>query len=133
MIAATEIQNLDAFIAYLEERKAEFWAGLEEGFTAVGREIRDILRDKWLSGRMADDRGLNIRTGRLHDSIRSRTEIADKEIRSVVFNRGANYWWYNAGNSPNHPNRFPAEDIFLEEGQRRYQDAFESALDRMAA
>ncbi len=129
----TQIQNLDAFISYLEERRAEFWGDLEQGFAAVGRAMVDILRDKWLSGRMADDRGLNIRTGRLHDSIRNRTEVRDNDVRSVVFNRGADYWWYNAGNSPNHPNRFPAEEIFEREGLPRYQTAFDDALSRMAA
>ncbi len=133
MNASLNVENLDAFIAYLEERKADYHAALEDGFSAVGREMRDLFRDGWLSGRHADDRGLNIRTGRLHDSIRNRTEARERDVRSVVFNRGANYWWYHAGNSDRLPTRFPAEEIFEAEGLPKYQDAFDFALSRLAA
>ncbi len=114
-----------------EGRKAQFIEDISQGFAKVGRDIAAILRDKWLSGRRRGDMGLNIISGRLHDSIQSITEVDGRETLSSIFNRDAKYWYWNAGHSENHPNRFPVDRIFSD-NRKRYVSVFEAAFARLA-
>lgn len=117
----------------LVERRMDYLDTLTRTFAEAGRKMADLLRDEWLSGRHSDDMGLNVITGNLHDSIRSRTERREDTVTSVVWNQDADYWWWNAGHASYVKNRFPVDFIFAQEGEEIYTSAFEAALERIAA
>lgn len=125
MIETAPIDNLDDIANDLAEGRDAFREELADSFRLAGRDMRDIFRDKWLSGRFGDDIGLNIRTGRLHDSIQNLTVVNPRSVESNVYNRDADYWRF-------HPRRFPAEKIFTKEGQKLYTSALQQALEAIA-
>ncbi len=116
----------------LQRKKARYLRDLSTGFVKVGREIVTLLQKEWLSGRIAGDLGLNIITGNLYNSIGFLTTVNGAEIESNVFNHGASYWYWNAGHSPNHPNRFPVDAIFQDQ-RERYTTVMQAALARLGA
>lgn len=125
--------NTDEVIAELRARGEEFREGIERGMARAGAAVVDLFRTRWLSGRGSDDLGLNIRTGRLYQSIRSLTEIDDATLRSVVFNSGAVYWYYHQTGTDRLPKRLFLEETFEEDGQALYASEISLALRGLAA
>lgn len=124
--------NTDEVVADLISRKMEYREAMEKGFARAGAAIVDLFRHRWLSGRGSDDLGLNIRTGRLFQSIKSLTEINKDAIRSVVFNSNATYWEYHQlGQGV--PKRLYLEEAFEEDGGKLYTSEMELAFERLAA
>lgn len=105
---------------------------IARGFATVDQSIEDQFRNEQLSGRKADDTGLNIRTGTLHDSIKSVVEVADSQISGTVYNTDAPYWRYHQ-EPDGQKKRLFLDEYFENQGLAAYTDVVESALAEMAA
>jgi ClpP class serine protease len=112
----------------LQNRVTEFRATVAAGFAGVDDGVVAHFKDDELSGRRADDTGLNIRTGRLHDSIKSLVEVADHQIAGIVYNTGARYWEFHQDGAGNNPKRLHFEEYFRSQGLAAYSDVVEGAL-----
>jgi len=123
----------DALAAQLNGMKEDYRAALEEGFARAGRLIVDLFRNTQLSGRTPDDRGLNIRTGNLNQSVKSLTQISGSTITSLVYNEGAQYWEYHQTGTDRLPKRLYLEEAFQDDGAKLYTSEVEMALARLAA
>jgi hypothetical protein len=123
--------NTEEVIAELRGRVDGYRQALEQGFAKAGNEVVELFRSEWLSGRTSGDLGLNIRTGRLYQSVRSLTEVTQDRIVSQVFNRGAPYWHYHQTGTDRLPKRLYLEEAFEEDGESLYSKALEDAIRRL--
>ncbi len=120
-MTAPSIQiDAKGMLAELGEVGAALRLALEVGAEEGGKEIAFRLKAEQLSGRHADDTGLNIRTQNLYDSVLSKTETAASLIRSIVYNSGAQYWWYHQEGSGRLPKRLFFEEFFESEADEIY-------------
>ena len=124
--------DVEATAAELKGLKDAYQDALEAGFARASQAIADLFKDRWLSGRGSDDLGLNIRTGRLHDSIKSLTEVTPRGVRGVVFNTGAQYWEYHQLGTSTLPKRLFLLEAFQEDGTALYEAEAEKALASLA-
>ena len=124
--------NFQEVIAGLKADLEDYRATLEQGFAKAGRLLVDRFREQQLSGRSAGDMGLNIRTGNLFQSLRSLTEIEPRTIRSIIFNRGAQYWAYHQDGTGTLPKRLTLEEDFEDEGSKMFTRVVEQALEAWA-
>ena len=111
----------------------EFRASVAQGFSEVSRRIAEKFRNEDLSGRKSDDTGLNIRTGRLHDSIKSEVEIAENKISGVVYNDDAPYWEFHQKGMGFNPKRLFWEEEFEAAIGNEYAAVVSEAEQAMAA
>lgn len=116
----------------LESAKLEYQMALERGFAEASQTIVERFRANQLSGRTGADTGLNIRTGRLYQSIRSLTQTAVGFVRGIVFNQGAQYWAYHQDPDGQKKRLFLEED-FETYGSILYQSKIELAFAKLAA
>jgi len=121
-------ENFDEVAADLQNRVTAFKENVARGFARVDDKIVNQFRDEQLSGRKGDDTGLNIRTGRLHDSIKSLVEVAEAEITGVIFNTDAPYWKYHQYGEGHNPKRLGFDEYFEDQGLQAYTEAVESAF-----
>ena len=124
--------NTAEVIASLQGRKEAYRQALEDGAAKAGVEIVELFRSEWLSGRQAGDLGLNIRTGRLYQSIKSLTIVDGTRVASQIYNTGAPYWAYHQ-DGDGVMKRLYLEEAFQEDGERIYQGVVEAALERLVA
>lgn len=125
--------NTEEIAAELRSRGESYRETMERGLARAGAEVVDLFRRDWLSGRNTDDLGLNIRTGRLYQSIKSLTEIDGDILRGIVFNQGATYWHYHQTGTDRLPKRLYLEETFEEDGEKLYTSEVEMALEKVAA
>lgn len=123
-----EAQDWTQAADHLESKVTEFKADVAAGFAKVDRQVEDQFRDEQLSGRHADDTGLNIRTGRLHDSIKSVVDVANDQIMATVYNTDAPYWEYHQDGAGHNPKRLFFEEYFTSQGLAAYTEVVEAAL-----
>ena len=108
------------------QKDVELALGL--GMSRGGNVMAAVLRDDQLSGRHGDDTGLNIKTGRLHDSIKAETEAAGVTFTSTVYNRAATYWYWHQIGTDRLPKRLFFEEDFAESGPEIYETEIDLAL-----
>jgi hypothetical protein len=112
----------------LHDLEENFLEAEEKGFAAAGHEIVERMKNEQLSGRTGGDMGLNIKTGRLHDSIKSLTTVDGGKVSSEVFNEGAAYWFYHQHGTPKLKKRLNLEEFFIGKGPEIYLSHVKMAL-----
>ena len=128
-----DADNWDASAEAIRSKVTEFKVTVASGFAVVDNQVVDQFKDEQLSGRHADDTSLNIRTGRLHDSIKSVVDVADDKISGTVFNTDAKYWEYHQDAAGHNPKRLFFEEYFTSHGLAAYTDVVEGALHEVFA
>lgn len=128
-----EVQDWGKAADHIGNLVTEFKQDVSEGFARVDNQVVDQFKNEQLSGRKGDDTGLEIRTGNLHDSIKSLVEVADSRISGTVYNGGAAYWEYHQYGMGNNPKRLNFDEYFESEGMAGYTEVVESSLERMVA
>lgn len=123
-----EAQDWSAVADGLANRVTDFKESVAKGFATVDNQVVTHFKDDELSGRKADDTGLNIRSGTLHDSIKGVVDVADSQISGTVYNTGARYWEYHQDGAGHNPKRLHFDEYFRNEGLAAYTDVVESAL-----
>lgn len=123
-----EIQDWAAVEADIQGRTLRSLEAIEVGFERVGAEIVDQFQDEQLSGRKADDTGLNVVSGTLHGSIQSAVEVADAMVSSTVYNENAPYWEYHQLGMGHNPKRLFFDEYFESQGFAAYTAVAERAL-----
>ena len=125
--------GFEAIAAGLKAREKAFVEAVGIGFEKTADEIAGNLLKDQLSGRKADDTGLNIKTGTLYDSIHSMVDIEDAKITADVYNTGAQYWEYHQEGAGHNPKRLFFDEYFEAQGLQMYEEAMEEALELMVA
>jgi hypothetical protein len=117
-----------------------YLAKLEAGFSLTGEEIATKFREEDLSGRKADDTGLNKRSGKLYGSVdadivnaANQARAGDEVVESIIYNTGATYWEYHQFGSGHNPKRLFWEEFFGLEGGDLYSSEADAALNLLAA
>lgn len=115
-------------LASLNNMKGRYEDAIAKGFAEAGRLVVDLFRRDWLSGRSAGDLGLNIRTGRLHASLDSRSMVQGPHLTSDVFNQGADYWYFHQNPEGGRHKFLYLKEAFAEDGAKIYEGQVEQAL-----
>ena len=118
----------------LTGRSEKFRLDVERGAGIVGETEVQHFKDQQLSGRNAQDMGLNQVTGNLFRSIHTETISPNlDEIYSLVFNDGADYWEPHQTGTSTLKKRLTLEEHFAEDGLLQYHEMIEEALSKVAA
>ncbi len=121
--------DVSGILAGLEEKGAEFRDIVAHGFASASATIVERFQDDQLSGRP----GLNIKSGKLRDSIKSMVEIAQDQIKGIVKNEGATYWEYHQLGAGHNPKRLFFYEYFEDQGEKLYTSEIEMAFEKVAA
>ncbi len=124
-----EPQDWNAVADDLQNRVTDFRSTVAAGFATVDGQVVDHFKNDELSGRKADDTGLNIRKGTLHDSVKSLVEVENHQIAGVVYNVGAPYWEHHQDGAGHNPKRLNFSEYFQDQGLAAYTDVVEFALE----
>lgn len=116
-------------------RLAEYRSRLTASFQQVGNEVRERIQNEQLSGRDSSDMGLNIITGRAHDSLRTYTTADAYETATLIRNlEEAYYLRYPEDGAGHNPKRLNIEEGEIRDyAQARYEEEAVHALSLLAA
>jgi hypothetical protein len=120
--------NVAEFVADVDEEIDQMLDRVGQGMAGAAAEMARRFREEDLSGRKADDTGLNIRTGKLKGSIQSNgsaTNLEDGTLIAEVFNQDAKYWAFHEDGSGYNPKRLDFARRFETEGM----DLIETEVD----
>lgn len=136
------------FADRVRSNKAGYREVLHTEFKLVNQRFEEHFK-KDLSGRKADDTGLNKRSGKLYGSLDGAVTVNPQSVTAEVQNRDATYWyWHQKGASATRtsawgkptrpyqwtlPKRLFFWEYFTEHAPLAYADAWRIAARRLAA
>jgi len=119
-----QMTNEADFIAGIQEKCLIVRDAITAGMSRVTDEMRDSIKDGQLSGRP----GLEIQTGNLYNSIKSKVEEKTKTVTGIVFNRKADYWWYHQYPEGGRHKYLNIDEYFELEGAEMVSEMVEDAM-----
>lgn len=127
------IENRDDYFKWLEEIPSAWLKESLPGFEQVSKTIVKAFQEDQLSGRKADDTGLNIKTKNLYTSLTSAARLESQELIGEVGNKGATYWEYHQTGTERLKKRLFFDEFFQGEGADMYVSAADEAFEKVAA
>ena len=121
----------EALTKDIEAASEDYKQALDIGFQKAGLAMVHKFQDEQLSGRKSGDIALNVRTGRLRDSLKTLVTTQTDEVHGLIYNQGAQYWAYHQDGSDKLKKRLFIEEDFEFSGEKMYTSAVEMAMDTL--
>ena len=121
----------EALTKGLESASEDYKQALDIGFQKAGLAMVHKFQDEQLSGRKSGNIALNVRTGRLRDSLKTLVTTQTDEVHGLIYNQGAQYWAYHQDGSDRLKKRLFIEEDFEFSGEKMYTSAVEMAMDTL--
>lgn len=127
------VSNADEVVNELAAIPASFQTYAMDGFLEGSKSIVSMFQREQLSGRKADDAGLNIKSRRLYQSLESSAMVVGDTVVGSVGNRGATYWEYHQRGTERLRKRLFLEEDFQTKGADIYLSLADAAFEKVAA
>lgn len=123
--------QFDAAIDFLINLNEDWRDRASRAMSQGGADVVEMFRSEQLTRRGGDDMGLNIRTGRLFNSLQSDVEVIGSKVVSTIENHDAKYWYYHQVGAGHNPKRLTLEERFADRGMDIYRDHLSRVLDEV--
>lgn len=127
------VSNADEVVKELAGIPSAFGVEMAHGFTEGSKAIVGMFQRDQLSGRKADDTGLNIKSRRLYESLWSGAQVVGDTVAAEIGNHGATYWEYHQTGTERLRKRLFFDEVFHSKGRDIYTSLAEAAFDKVTA